>query len=452
MVNRSILKEDFNLVKGTFTAKDNKKYKVIMIDPSTSESTFPYKDDIKKFGAKWLNAAKTWGWFVNDDESDDAVYETKIKPCLQYLLSVENNGSKARVNEISNIIDKLRNGIEQTPTNQFQGGMITKEALSKKLEAFKQDLVNSINDDELKQKLAALIQFQNGLGHKYSFTNTILIFIQDPEATLVKAKTRWEAFNHQVVDYSHPIYLFRSETKPLTSTQKAVVMAKYLREVGVDNYKQLNAGQKEELDVRMKSGEFVGFKVYAAYDVRFTKPMEGKESLVPEKPELKWFDNDREASDETVQLFDTLLSIISSSGIKIDYSDDLNGALGVSSGGNITLLKNLNKNIEAFKTLTHEFAHELLHQKYLQASGNDGTNNGWAEYFIGREGGRKAIEQQAELVAWIVCRFFGYDEPTSINYVAMWGMDKTNASRVFDTVAKVASMIYTKISENLSEI
>ena len=182
------------------------------------------------------------------------------------------------------------------------------------------------------------------------------------------------------------------------------------------------------------------------------KPMEGKESLVPEKPELKWFDNDREASDETVQLFDTLLSIISSSGIKIDYSDDLNGALGVSSGGNITLLKNLNKNIEAFKTLTHEFAHELLHQKYLQASGNDGTNNGWAEYFIGREGGRKAIEQQAELVAWIVCRFFGYDEPTSINYVAMWGMDKTNASRVFDTVAKVASMIYTKISENLSEI
>ena len=36
MVNRSILKEDFNLVKGTFTAKDNKKYKVIMIDPSTS--------------------------------------------------------------------------------------------------------------------------------------------------------------------------------------------------------------------------------------------------------------------------------------------------------------------------------------------------------------------------------------------------------------------------------
>lgn len=450
-MEKHLLKEDFNLVKGNFTGKDGKTYKVLMIDPATSESTFPYKDEIKKFGARWLNAAKTWGWFINDNESDEEVYTTKIKPCLEYLLSVENGGSKARIDQLTAMIDALKGEIASIPASAIGGGRaMTKEEISNKLEAFKQDLVNSIDADELKEKLAALLRFQQGLGHKYSFANTILIYIQDPEATLVKAKTRWEGYNHQVVDFSHPVYLFRSDTKPLTPQQKTVVMAKYLREVGVNNYKELNAGQKEELDVRLKSGQFLGFKIYAAYDVRFTKPMEGKESLVPKKPDLPWYDNTRETTEKSIKLFDTLLSIVLSCGIQVTYADDLGGALGVSMGGKIELLKNLDKNIQAFKTFVHEFSHELLHQKYVQMSKIEGENNEWAEFFIGREGGRNAIEQQAELSVWVVCRFFGYDEPTSINYAAMWGMDKNNACKVFDTVAKVASFIYMKIDEKLN--
>ena len=69
MKTKNILTETFNLSKGKFAAKDGKTYNVIMIDPATSESTFPFKDEIKKFGAVWLKAAKTWGWFLNDNET-----------------------------------------------------------------------------------------------------------------------------------------------------------------------------------------------------------------------------------------------------------------------------------------------------------------------------------------------------------------------------------------------
>ena len=42
---------------------------------------------------------------------------------------------------------------------------------------------------------------------------------------------------------------------------------------------------------------------------------------------------------------------------------------------------------------------------------------------------------------------FGYDMPTNINYVGIWGLNQDNAVKVFDSVSKVATIITKKITE-----
>jgi hypothetical protein len=60
------------------------------------------------------------------------------------------------------------------------------------------------------------------------------------------------------------------------------------------------------------------------------------------------------------------------------------------------------------------------------------------------------VEQQSELSAWIVCKFYGYSIREAINYAAIWGMiDGKLAVRAFDTVAKVADFIINKTNEKI---
>jgi hypothetical protein len=80
-------------------------------------------------------------------------------------------------------------------------------------------------------------------------------------------------------------------------------------------------------------------------------------------------------------------------------------------------------------------------------------NNGkdWGQFYVGRENGRGYIEQQAELTAWIVCNFYGYDIKEAINYAALWGMDSKNAVKAFDSVAKAADAIINGINEKIKQ-
>ena len=57
-----------------------------------------------------------------------------------------------------------------------------------------------------------------------------------------------------------------------------------------------------------------------------------------------------------------LKALVAANGITIEYADTLDGAKGVSHGGRIELLSDLVP-VQEFEVLTHEFAHELLHQR-----------------------------------------------------------------------------------------
>jgi hypothetical protein len=128
--------------------------------------------------------------------------------------------------------------------------------------------------------------------------------------------------------------------------------------------------------------------------------------------------------------------------------DDLDGSRGVSANGAIRLLKNEGNDIGLTKTLAHEITHELLHQKYLSTKGDESS-----KFFLGTAEGRAAVEQQAELSAWMFMYAFGFDlKTTSLNYVLLWGGDKDKMVKVFDTVSSSVNYLIDFVNKKIKSL
>lgn len=454
---KRLLTEVFNLKNGTYKKKDGEVVPIVYIDPETSENTYQYKDEIKKYRALWFKPLKTWAWYPNNDPN---FYRKYIQPCLEFLTSVEQNPNNEVRNVIA-IIDKLISEIDNgnvgdsddgdgETTVEYGSDSFDVSAVKNKLEAFKRELTSIMSDEEFKAKMLPIIKFRNAQGHQYSLTNAILILIQDPKATLVKSKGNWGKMNRLVKLNAPRIALWVPYGgTPLSKYQKAAITQRFLDSRGKSSTKELTPGDKEELAVQLKPRP-QGYKLQPCfYDVRFTEQMEGKEDIVGNgnADDIQWYDDSGDETQETAKYCDAIISIIQDRGIKVGYVDDMGGARGVSKSGAIDVLKDTPKNVGLFNTLVHEYAHELLHQSYIKNSNDD--PNGYGQYFIGKAEGRAAVERQAELTAWIVLRNFGFDMPTNINYVGLWGMDEKNCTKVFDQVANVSTAIIKDIYSKL---
>jgi hypothetical protein len=135
-------------------------------------------------------------------------------------------------------------------------------------------------------------------------------------------------------------------------------------------------------------------------------------------------------------------------GIKTELIDDLDGARGSSGSGIIKLLKNEGNDVGLTKTLAHEITHELLHQKYLSNKGDESS-----KFYIGRGITLQTVEQQAELSAWMFMYAFGFDvKTTSLNYTIMWGGNKENMVRVFDTVSGVVNYLIDYVNKKITTL
>lgn len=447
---KKLLTEVFNIKNGAFKKKDGSTIQIAYIDPKSSENTFAIKDELKKFGANWMPTIKVWGWFLGNNPQQ--VYQMQIKPCLEYLTSIEQNPNN-EVRNVINIIDKLiqeLNGEVGTVAATEKPAFSDNE-IRAKLQQFKEELINIVSDEEFKAKMLPIIKFRQAQGHSYSFANALLFYIQDPESTMIKSKTAWAKMNRTVNADAPALWGWvGKEHHKLTPEEKQAKIDEYLKFLGLTNVNELNPGQKEELAVILKPiDKAKGFKIVPCfYDVRFTTQMEGKEDLVGSRNiDLPWYDDKGEVTEKTEELCNAILEVIADSGVKVSSVTDLGGARGVSKSGSIEYLSDAAKNSGLFNTLCHEFAHEMLHQTYLKK--NNENPNGYSEFFIGTSQGRAKVEQQAELCAWIVCRNFGYDMPTNINYVGIWGMDEKAAPYVFDTVAKAATRIIQDIGKKL---
>jgi hypothetical protein len=224
--------------------------------------------------------------------------------------------------------------------------------------------------------------------HRYSVNNMCLILSQRPTATRVAGFHAWRT------------------------------LGRFVRkgEKGIAILAPIVGRKREETDAQPKS--VVGFRAAYVFDLEQTDGVP-----LPEPARAGGDPGARTAA---------LVAAIKSSGVVVDYNDELGGALGFSSGGRIQVLNGLSPAAE-FQVLVHEYAHELLHRS------------------ADRPASRDTRELEAEAVAFVVSSAIGLDVvDASRDYIHLYRGDGDTLSESLGRIQRTASMILTALEQDTS--
>ena len=237
------------------------------------------------------------------------------------------------------------------------------------------DELNSGKSETMQAFLTMLAKF-----HRYSFGNIMLILAQRPDATQVAGYRAWQGLGRQV----------RKGEKGITII--APMMLNKESEAGSDPEKVLRFRATSVFDLAQTDGE----------ELPAPTTMQGT------------------PGEHLARLRDFVISL----GISLDTETDLGGPLGVSRGGSITILENLD-DAESFSVLVHELAHEMLHH---------GEN--------AQRGDKMTRELEAEATAHAVCTAVGLEPGTACSdYIQSYGGDAELLASVLQRVQKTAARI-----------
>ena len=260
---------------------------------------------------------------------------------------------------------------------------MTADAL-KKITTDALDKLAALLDEGHSDQLTALLKTMARF-HKYSWHNVCLIASQCPTATRVAGFQAWRTMGR---------FVRRGE-------KGIAIMAPIIR-------------RREAETDGTNARSVVGFRAAYVFDLQQT---DGEPLPEP-----------GEASGDPGAKTAALKNAILERGIALESVDDLDGALGTSSGGCIRLLNGLSPATE-FTTLVHEYAHELLHRA------DD------------RPASRDTRELEAEAVAFVVGGAVGLNtSDASRDYIHLYRGDREALSSSLDRIQRAASLILNAVS------
>ena len=276
------------------------------------------------------------------------------------------------------------------------------------------------NSDTYRNYLKTMSKF-----HNYSFNNTLLISMQRPDASLVAGFNAWKTnFHRNVKKGEKGIKIFAPA--PVKKTIEQDVIDPVTQKPVLDN--DGNA-KKEEMQVTIPL-----FQVVTVFDYAQT---EGEELPSIGVSELSGKVNGYRSMIRALQ---------NVSPVPVERNDVASRAKGYFSPAEqkIVLQKGMSE-VQTVKTLIHETAHALLHDK-------DGSKVEGIMYQEKKNRNTKEVE--AESVAYTVCEYFGIDTSEySFGYIAGWsaGKDLKELKESMETIRKTASKIITGVEDKLLE-
>ncbi len=263
--------------------------------------------------------------------------------------------------------------------------MNTKHVKKVSEEAFNQ-LVEAVEVGK-SQKLIGYLKAM-GRFHNYSLGNAILIGFQKPDAIHVAGYRTWQKLGRHVKRNEKGIAIMA----PIIWRKKT---------------EQSEEDKEEDETV-------LAFKTAYVFDISQT---DGKS--LPEFARVK--------GDPGVYI-ERLKDYVTARGIRLEYSDSIGSAEGVSSGGLIRLKKGLSL-AEEFSVLAHETSHEILH--------SDREN-------MPRD--KKISETEAEAIAFVICYGIGLDTNTAgSDYIQLYNGDKKTLLESLERIQKTAAEILEAI-------
>lgn len=252
-----------------------------------------------------------------------------------------------------------------------------------------QDALQDINSNK---SWLEYLTFQSKF-YNYSFSNTLLIYCQNKNASFVAGYKKWQSLNRFVKKGEHGI--------------KILAPMKY----------RLSDDDTEDNVYKLS-----GFRVVTVFDISQT---DGSDEFLP-----VLVSGLKQSIKEESDIYKNLIEIIDIPVIEVDklaakgcyYS--LNPRIEIHSSLTI---------VQKIKTFFHEFSHHLHHIKYFDNE----------KYELG--------EIIAESSAFIACNYIGIDTSDySVGYIKSWANDINSMQVVATKIQKISSDIINLINESPS--
>jgi antirestriction protein ArdC len=307
--------------------------------------------------------------------------------------------------------------------------MAEKQANKDRMREIVDSIENGIKElfesDKYRQYLSTMSRF-----HRYSVNNTMLIYMQRPDATHVAGFNKWrDQFGRNVLKGEKGIRIIAP-----TPYKKKVEEIKTDPET---NAPVLDADGKaiiEEKEIRIPM-----FKVVSVFDVSQTagKPL----------PQLA---ADLSGNVQQYEVFMEALRRASPVPMEIKpVARDTDGFFSIKAQS-ITIRAGMSE-VQTVCAAVHEIAHAKLHDyEHMTELADDGET-----ILVPGEKSRNTEEVEAESISYAVCQYYGIETgENSFGYIATWskGKELKELRASLETINKTASELITDIDRHFAEI
>ena len=300
-----------------------------------------------------------------------------------------------------------------------------KDRMREIVDSIENGIKELFESDKYRQYLATMSRF-----HRYSVNNTMLIYMQRPDATHVAGFNKWrDQFGRNVLKGEKGIRIIAP-----TPYKKKVEEIKTDPET---NAPLLDADGKaiiEEKEIRIPM-----FKVVSVFDVSQTtgKPL----------PQLA---ADLSGNVQQYEVFMEALRRASPVPIEIKpVAHDTDGFFSIKAQS-ITIRAGMSE-VQTVCAAVHEIAHAKLHDyEHMTELADDGET-----ILVPSEKSRNTEEVEAESISYAVCQYYGIETgENSFGYIATWsqGKELKELRASLETINKTASELITDIDRHFAEI
>ena len=301
----------------------------------------------------------------------------------------------------------------------------SKERMREIVDSIENGIKELFESDKYRQYLSTMSRF-----HRYSVNNTMLIYMQRPDATHVAGFNKWrDQFGRNVLKGEKGIRIIAP-----TPYKKKVEEIKTDPET---NAPILDADGKaviEEKEIRIPM-----FKVVSVFDVSQTagKPL----------PQLA---ADLSGNVQQYEVFMEALRRASPVPMEIKpVARDTDGFFSIKAQS-ITIRAGMSE-VKTVCAAVHEIAHAKLHDyEHMTELADDGET-----ILVPGEKSRNTEEVEAESISYAVCQYYGIETgENSFGYIATWskGKELKELRASLETINKTASELITDIDRHFAEI
>lgn len=300
-----------------------------------------------------------------------------------------------------------------------------KDRMREIVDSIENGIKELFESDKYRQYLSTMSRF-----HRYSVNNTMLIYMQRPDATHVAGFNKWRnQFGRNVLKGEKGIRIIAP-----TPYKKKVEEIKTDPET---NTPVLDADGKaiiEEKEIRIPM-----FKVVSVFDVSQTagKPL----------PQLA---ADLSGNVQQYEVFMEALRRASPVPMEIKpVARDTDGFFSIKAQS-ITIRAGMSE-VQTVCAAVHEIAHAKLHDyEHMTELADDGET-----ILVPGEKSRNTEEVEAESISYAVCQYYGIETgENSFGYIATWskGKELKELRASLETINKTASELITDIDRHFAEI